>query len=404
MLLAFLVGLFVLMGSVANGSEWLPGRGSRGTGHPPSSVSLFAGSAHHAAEGSAHHAAGGEEKVPFVIPDIRGAPVVASSAVLPNSLTFLAIGDWGRGGRGGQEETAPALGAWAAAVGAEFIVSVGDNVYVDGIPPGSAPSVVQATMKAFFSDVYKAPSLIKLPWYVIMGNHDYRGSVEPQLEWNGDERWHPGLYFAKQWPVPGPAAGAKSCLSIVFTDTTPLIKAYTVASYRKRLPILSANIDSATPAQTTAWTRQAVEAATAACDAVIVVGHHPLYSPGEHSNVPELIALYEPLLESAGVDAYIAGHDHILAHSRSPKGSVEHVLTGAGSEVRPELNGDGVSTEFVATVRGFTIHSVNATHIAHSYVWAGAADGKTAGETRPGLPGRIVHQVVKPLREKKKSA
>ena len=45
-----------------------------------------------------------------------------SDAVLPGSLTFLAIGDWGRGGTGGQEVTAPPLAAWAAALTFTFAV------------------------------------------------------------------------------------------------------------------------------------------------------------------------------------------------------------------------------------------------------------------------------------------
>jgi hypothetical protein len=108
---------------------------------------------------------------PLVLPDISGPARAASDAVLPNSLTFLAIGDWGRGGRGGQEETAPALAAWAAATGAAFVVSVGDSVYVDGVPRSADAAAVDAMMRAYFTDVYTAPALAALPWYAIFGNH-----------------------------------------------------------------------------------------------------------------------------------------------------------------------------------------------------------------------------------------
>jgi hypothetical protein len=103
-------------------------------------------------------------------------PVVGSwglrDAVLPRSLTFLAIGDWGRDGKGGQEVTAPVLEAWAAATRAAFVVSVGDNVYVDGVPPGASAAEADALMKRFFSNVYSTPYLSKLPFHCILGNHD----------------------------------------------------------------------------------------------------------------------------------------------------------------------------------------------------------------------------------------
>ena len=174
----------------------------------------------------------------------------------------------------------------------------------------------------------------------------------------------------------------------------PLIASYRTPATRARLPELGRSVDAAAPAAETAeWTRAAVARGAAECDALFVVGHHPLYSPGEHANSADLIAAYGAALEAAGADAYLAGHDHILAHSRTPAGGVEHVLTGAGSEVRPELVRDAGTTRFVATARGFTVHSVNATHAAHSYVWSGAAG---AG----GAPGRLVFQVVRPLRAK----
>lgn len=223
-----------------------------------------------------------------------------------------------------------------------------------------------------------------------------RGDIRAQLEWKGDARWHIGLNFERTWELPPRKRGGKaSCLSAVFTDTTPLIGYYRTPEQREKHPTLAANAAGADRAGTVAWTEAAVAGAAAECDATFVFGHHPLFSPGEHSNSKELIAAYGNLLEREGVDTYVAGHDHILAHSRAPGGSVEHVLTGAGSEVRPTLV-PGEETQWVATRRGFTVHSVNATHQAISYVWA----DKEAGEEREGLPGKVAFHVVKPLRRK----
>ena len=337
-----------------------------------------------------------------------GGPVVGAwglaDAVLPNALTFLVLGDWGRGGRGGQEVTAPPLAAWAAATGAAFVVSVGDSVYVDGVPPGSTHAQVDAVMREYFSDVYTAPELATLPWHAIFGNHDYRGDVRAQVQWRGDARWRPGLNFTRRWRLPGGGSGTprpRACLSAVFTDTSPLIAHYSApGSYAEEHPVLAANVRAVDGGALVAWTRRAIARAGAACDAVVVFGHHPLFSPGEHGDTPELIAHYRAALEGEGVDAYVAGHDHVLGHSREAGGGVEHVLSGGGSEVRYPLS-PGPATQWVATVRGFSVHSVNASHAAHSYVYC---DDAGEGFSEPGLPGRVAFHVLRRLREKPAAA
>ena len=315
--------------------------------------------------------------------------------VLPNSLTFLSIGDWGRAGKGGQEITAPPLAAWAAATRASFVVSVGDNVYVDGVPRGSSPEEVDGIMRSFFSNVYTAPSLSALPFYAIFGNHDYRGDVGAQVAWKGDPRWRPGYNFTKRWKVGrGVGSSGGGCISAVFTDTSPLISEYLETEYAKKHPVLASNVRSADKSAIRAWTLSALRKAQGSgCSCLLVFGHHPLYSPGEHSNSEDLIEAYGEAMEEAGVDAYIAGHDHLLGHSRVPGGQVEHVLTGGGSEIRPKMV-PGPETVWVSPIRGFTVHSINATHMATSYIWC--QDGQSTG----ALPGRVAFHSLKPLRNK----
>lgn len=95
---------------------------------------------------------------------LQGLPVESHSRPVfpvlsgPSVLSFVAIGDWGRRNRDGQEAVAPALGAWAAKAKAPFVVSVGDNFYDDGVQDASDP-----LFNASFLRPYDAPSL-HVPW------------------------------------------------------------------------------------------------------------------------------------------------------------------------------------------------------------------------------------------------
>jgi tartrate-resistant acid phosphatase type 5 len=318
------------------------------------------------------------------------APAIGNP-VLPgaSSLTFVAQGDWGRRGGEGQELVAPMLADWARRVRTPMVISVGDNFYNSGLSSVSDEGVVSS-----FTHPYSAPSLA-VPWYAVLGNHDMRGTFLPcGAQAAGlDPRWvcpHP--FYAAAWDrgtgreVVGPrsagtwaalATGAHACLAAVFIDTVPLTLYYRKPAYVKHVGkdggAFVANIASATqPAVQMAWIREALVNASAGCDAVIVVGHHPVFSAGEHGNSEDLLRDLKPLLDAHGVDAYFSGHDHTLNHL--VKDGVQYVLTGAGSEAagtgpsRPSSGPPTPETTFLEDTHGFTVHSLNGSHMSHTYV------------------------------------
>lgn len=63
---------------------------------------------------------------------------------------------------------------------------------------------------------------------------------------------------------------------------------------------------------------------------LLVVGHYPVYSQGEHLDSSELVSYLQPLLKSYNVHAYFSGHDHISEHLTHKSGT-EHFVVGAGS-------------------------------------------------------------------------
>jgi hypothetical protein len=88
---------------------------------------------------------------------------LAAPFILQSGLSFIAIGDWGRGGLYGQQETAITLAHWAASANVSFIVSVGDNFYPTGVS-----GVTDPQFDTSWRLVYSAPGAQR-PWLSVFG-------------------------------------------------------------------------------------------------------------------------------------------------------------------------------------------------------------------------------------------
>jgi len=260
------------------------------------------------------------------------APITAAWAGVP-ALNFLAVGDWGRDGRDNQAEVAGEMAKVADALKARFVISVGDNFYEDGIQ-----SVDDPQWKTSFEDVYSAPSL-QVPWHVALGNHDYRGNSQAQLDYTArSKRWRlPARWYARRERAPDDAT-----LDIFVLDTSPFIRAY-YADGAKKVKVAGQD----TEAQL-AWFGQALAASTA--DWKIVVGHHPIYSGNEYGGAPDLQARLDPILQKHAVPLYLNGHDHDLQHVHH--GATHYVCTGAGSQMR-EACSEPAGGDFCSLRPGF---------------------------------------------------
>ena len=311
-----------------------------------------------------HHASGND--VPSGIPLVSG-----------KSLVWITIGDWGRLGGYAQREVAESMGAAAAAVSASFIVSVGDNFYDAGVS-----SVDDSQFNESWRDIYTHPALSARPWLVIAGNHDYRGgtpSLRGQIDYSArDPRWRfPALNTTMSYAFGGQPG---SDVQFVFVDTCPYIQKYKESPDN---PAFAAAMAAADPTAQLAWLEKTLGAAAASPStaATIVVGHHPIYSGGEHGDSEDLKVAFLPLFMRYGVDAYIAGHDHTLIHLAA--NGTQFVVSGAGSKIRDNTIWTN-ETRFFADVAGFTVHSVNASHACHSYM---------------GPVGELLWYTVVPLRK-----
>ena len=266
------------------------------------------------------------------------AAMVANVSAAPASVfNFLVIGDWGRNGTARQREVAAQMGKTAAELGSRHVISVGDNFYVDGVQ-----STADRQWRSSFEEVYTARSL-QIPWYVALGNHDYRGVPQAQVDYARiSNRWQmPGRYYK----IAGSDVGAPH-IDVFVIDTSPLVH-----QYRKKVhSVIAENVASQDVEAQLHWLDEQLGNSTAPWK--LVVGHHTIYSGGSgHGNTPETIELIDPLLRRHGVQAYVNGHDHDLQHIR--RDGVDYVGCGAGSEVRPVEAVNG--TLFSAARSGFAV-------------------------------------------------
>ena len=250
-----------------------------------------------------------------------GSHAQAQTRTQDAALTFLALGDWGQKGHERQRQVADAMGMAALAQSSQFILSAGDNFYPAGVTSTDDPH-----WRRSFEDVYTAPSL-QVPWFSALGNHDYRGDVQAQIDYSRlSSRWRmPSRYFK----VSGADFGA-AFVDLFVIDTSPMVDR---ENYDERLQQLArGHIEGHKHARQLTWLDQALAGSTAPWK--VVVGHHPVYSGG-HGDSPYLIEALVPMLEAHGVQLYINGHDHSLQHIR--RGGVDYVCTGSGAEANDRL-------------------------------------------------------------------
>lgn len=270
---------------------------------------------------------------------VAGAAATAPVAAAPEGLSFLVVGDWGRDGADHQLDVASQMEKAAAEHDTRFTVSVGDNFYDNGVQ-----STSDAQWKTSFENVYTGGHL-QSPWYVVLGNHDYRGVPQAQVDYTSlSPRWRmPSRYYK----VAGQDMGFAD-LDMFVIDSSPLVH-----EYAAKTGLLGANVKTQDTGAQLAWLDTAL--GESAAKYKLVFGHHTMFSGGSgHGNTPEMIARVLPILKKHGVLAYVNGHDHDLQHIE--RDGLHVICSGAGSEVRPVSTVDG--TKFCLSQSGFSLFTV----------------------------------------------
>lgn len=251
---------------------------------------------------------------------------------IEDAYHFYVIGDWGRNGQFKQKELADRMNVVAETIEPEFIISTGDNFYPNGVA-----SIDDPYWKSSFEDVYSG-ALLFCPWNVVLGNHDYRGSVEAEIDYtHKSRRWNmPDRYFFEDIEEDGMS------IRFIYLDTSPFEdKYYAELKYK--------NVWQQDTTAQLQWMDEVM--AVDSMDWKIVIGHHPLYSGGKRNGeTDDLKNHLEKVLHRHKIDLYLAGHEHDLQYIK-PAGPTHHIISGAGSEVRP--TGMLPSSVYAESIQGF---------------------------------------------------
>jgi hypothetical protein len=86
----------------------------------------------------------------------------------------------------------------------------------------------------------------------------------------------------------------------------------------------------------------------------IIVGHHPVYSLGEHGNEPDMQRLLDERMQKHHVQVYFAGHDHSLQSLAVKEKGLRYMISGGGSE-STSIKSNSAITLFAKGSTGFAV-------------------------------------------------
>lgn len=257
---------------------------------------------------------------------------------LGQSVNLILANDLGRNGYYDQKPIAELMGKMAEKVGVECVVAAGDIHHFEGVQ-----SINDPLWMTNYEMVYSHPELM-IPWYPILGNHEYRGNTQAVLDYSGvSARWvMPDRYYTTVLEKDG------ITVRLVMLDTTPLI-----GKYRNKSDKYPDACGQDADKQLT-WIDSVL--ASAREDWVLVVGHHPIHADTskDESERTDLQTCLEPILREHKVDMYLCGHIHNFQHIRKSGSDIDYVVNTSASLSRKEVEAiDG--TMFCSGESGFSL-------------------------------------------------
>lgn len=260
---------------------------------------------------------------------------------LKGDLNFYMVNDMGRNGYYDQKPIAEIMGRMGEEIGPECVFAVGDVHHFWGVESTSDP-----LWTTNYEHIYSHPELM-LPWYPVLGNHEYRGNTQAVLDYSRvSRRWMmPARYYTKTFDDNGVS------IRFVLIDTTPLINRY--RENGEKYPDASAQDRD----RELAWLDSVLTSAKEQW--VVVMGHHPIYAETGKDNIEraDMQRYVLPILKRHKVDVYACGHIHNFQHLRMKGDNTDYVVNSAAALSRKVNPIEG--TVYCDPSTGFSVISVS---------------------------------------------
>lgn len=305
------------------------------------------------------------------------APYVPLIDLDPAVVSMIALGDQGSGDLQ-QWRVGQAMERVAARDGRlDMVVLLGDNFYGK-----SLTGIHDLSWQMKFERVYWGKWLSHVPFYAVLGNHDYPVSQKVEVEYGqrheGSGRWQmPSTFYVKDFG----SVDGRPLVRMVFLDTSAPRE-----SFQQQIDLLDQAFQQPGPAPV--WR--------------IAAAHHPVRNHGEHGEDGELVTLLLPALERNKVDVFLAGHDHnqqLLLRAAEPA----WVVSGAGGQKLYAVGATALDTSFANAHAGFAKLDFNASQLRLNYyddrgnletgfLWARDCQWMAKGCLLPDVAQQIVAQ------------
>lgn len=230
-------------------------------------------------------------------------------------ITFLTLGDFGRDTliRRHNHRT------MRSTPNVDAVLSLGDNFYNYGVR-----SIDDVQWRAF-----QTSFPLWCPFYAILGNHDYLGKINAQIN-NPLPYWKmPSRYYEKKFYFDNTTGG--DGVHVFFLDT------FTMSPHESRMCSMAMGMMdfdlyfSSLDQRQYAWLDEKLGQSQMTWK--VVVGHYPIFSNGYHGNTDELVHHLLPILKKHKVDFYLSGHDHDLEFMR--RDDIHFLVCGTGCSSTP---------------------------------------------------------------------
>ena len=296
----------------------------------------------------------------------------------------------------------------ATPAGVNFVINGGDAFYEIGLQTTRDPHVDDS-----WRDIYLVHPELNKPWYGVLGNHDYMGSVNALVDLTkADERRPAGLNnnLLGRWKLGDPDLTDPSKPTVmrgdspprdaarryffheetfcdgeiglfIFLDTSPYLPQYYhdidqgwgVARdgyYGTEDGVRAVN-DQDRQDQLS-WLvsllqRRGVHGSESQAHYVVVTGHHPMWvsSANEERTVSPFTNDFHPILVQHQVHAYLSGHDHTMQHHQMD--GIDYFVAGAGSKIGGTAE-PIVGSRFSLARQGFLLARMSPTYLDIQFV------------------------------------